>query len=297
MRYIVLLITCMIITGCSLNTETTNTLKKVQGNHIEDTSPKKETTNTVNKENKEEIPIEEEVITALLLGTDERGEEVSRADTIIYVKYNRTDSKLMMLSIPRDSYVDIPGKYKDKINHAYAFGGKDLIKETVEELLGTKIDYYAKINFDGFTQMVEALDGVKVQVDKPITWHGEYIPEGEQVLNGKQLLGYVRFRSDENGDFGRIERQREVILSIGKEFVTPNNIWNLPSIVKVLKQNVETDMEWNKVIDLGMDIKDFDKLTIEQHTLKTYSKKMNAIWYEIVDDENLKNIKEEVSVE
>lgn len=224
-----------------------------------------------------------------ILGTDQRTDEPARTDTIMLVRYDMENKKATIVSLPRDSYVKIPGKHKDKINAAHAYGGVDLTIETVEELLDINVDYYAKANFEGFKEAIETLGGVKVNAKKPIRYENIYIPAGEQTLKGDDLLMYVRFRKDADGDFGRINRQQEVILSIAKDLIKPSNLIKVPKLLSIASEHVDTNLNLRELGLLALDAKDFNNIAIEQHTLKTHSKKMNGVWYELVDEEDVEN--------
>lgn len=234
---------------------------------------------------------QQEPFIVAILGTDaEQQENVSRTDTIMLVRYDMNKKKATIVSVPRDSYVDIPNKHKDKVNAAHAYGGTDLALETLEDLLDIHIDYYAKANFKGFMEVTETLGGVKVNPSKTISYKGVVIPPGEQVLSGNELLTYVRFRKDSDGDFGRINRQQEVIISVAKEMVKPSNLIKIPEYVDIVKDNVKSNLDWSELISLAKEASDFDSIEIQQHTLKTRSEKIDGIWYEMVDDSDLSRL-------
>lgn len=140
----------------------------------------------------------------LLLGVDELSGDRGRSDTIILMSLNpRTDSMIMM-SIPRDTYVNIPGRGMDKINHAYAFGGVDLAVQTIEENFDIPIHAYARVNMEGFKQGIDAIGGVTVNNTLAFSSGSSTFEEGPVHLNGDQALDYIRMRKqDPRGDFGR----------------------------------------------------------------------------------------------
>lgn len=241
-------------------------------------------------ENETQQKLSGEPMIFALLGTDERKNEPSRSDTMILVRYEPDTKKVVMISIPRDSYVSIKGHGKTKINAAHAYGEVPLALDTLETLFNVKIDNYAKINFYGFMDVVDALGGINVNAKKTITWEDIRIEKGEQTLKGRDLLLYVRFRKDADGDFGRIERQQEVVQSAIKQFLQPSTLIKLPKIISIVKENMTTDVNWKKMLDLAWDAKDFDNITFETHTLQTQSKKMNGVWYELVDEQDLNRL-------
>jgi LCP family protein required for cell wall assembly len=150
-----------------------------------------------------------------------------RTDTIMLLHVPDGGGPTVLLSIPRDSYVSIPGHGKNKINAAYAFGGEDLLVKTVEKATGLKIDTYAETGLGGFADVVDAVGGVEVCVKKALKDAKAHInvKKGCQTMDGKTALGYARARySDLRGDLGRVERQRQVLAAIAKKTFSPGVI-------------------------------------------------------------------------
>ncbi|MTI71801.1 MAG: LytR family transcriptional regulator [Firmicutes bacterium] len=257
---------------------------------------------TLNIKNKEKEKIENKEIKntkndkpliLALYGTDERNTEKSRSDVLMIIKYT-PKKDLYILSIPRDSKVKIPGKWITKINAAHAYGGIKLQNETIKNLLDINIDYYLHVNFNGFIKIIDSLGGVKVNAKKDFYYNDEklIVKKGIHTLNGEKALKYVRFRHDSEGDFGRIKRQQEVILSIGKQILNPKNIFKVPSAINIVKGNVKSNIDWKLLLNTAFKIKNIDSLNIKTHTLKTYSKKENGIWYEIIKHDDLLRVKQ-----
>ena len=145
------------------------------------------------------------------LGTGSTGGQ--RTDTIMIV-YVPPGGKPALISVPRDSYVDIPKSAKNKINAAYAFGGPQLLVQTVEQNTGLRMDGYMEIGFGGFVNIIDALGGIRMCLPKAIKDRDSHIdlPKGCQTLSGVEALGYVRMRkADPLGDLGRVQRQREML--------------------------------------------------------------------------------------
>lgn len=177
----------------------------------------------------------------LLVGTDGRtpgsgyepvpGDEdltIVRADTIMLL-YQPPTGRSVLVSLPRDSYVPIPGFGQDKLNAAYAYGGPALLTETVELVTGIRLDGYLEIGFDGFANLVDAVGGVEVCTDIPLQddFSGLDLPAGCSELGGPQALAYVRMRyADPRGDIGRAERQREVIGKVVGQAASPISVLN-----------------------------------------------------------------------
>ncbi|KAB2338166.1 LytR family transcriptional regulator [Cytobacillus depressus] len=196
----------------------------------------------------------------LLIGVDSRGEKDSRSDTIMLARYEPADKKMKLISLMRDSFVKIPDHplHYSKLNHAYYLGGKDLLKRTVEENFGVKIDHMAIIDFNGFINMMDTIapNGIDVVVTEAmIKDMNLQVKPGKQKLHGKDLLSYVRFRHDEMSDFGRVKRQQEVLISLKEQvinqFSTLEGIAKFPDIIKQAMQNVETDLKFDEAFSMG----------------------------------------------
>ncbi|MEO7421649.1 MAG: LCP family protein [Ornithinibacter sp.] len=163
---------------------------------------------------------------ALGVGGDASGR---RTDSIILVHAPSGSGKPVLISIPRDSYLPIPGHDRNKVNAAFSIGGPTLLVETIEKATGLPIDGYLEIGFAGFAGVVDSLGGVEVCVKADIKDAKAHIDlkKGCQVLDGKNSLGYVRARySDPTGDLGRAARQRQFLGAVMKEAATPSTVLN-----------------------------------------------------------------------
>ncbi|MCD4837798.1 LCP family protein [Neobacillus sedimentimangrovi] len=202
----------------------------------------------------------------LLLGSDARGKEKSRADTIMIAHYNEDKGTFKLTSIMRDSYVDIPGRGKHKINSAFAYGGPELMRQTIKKNFDIDLQYYAIVNFQGFVHLIDEAfpNGVEIDVEKKMSENIDVTLEpGLQRLNGEQLLGYVRFRQDAVGDFGRVERQQKAVKAIGEQLSSIQTIAKLPKLVGVLTPYVNTNMDTSDMIFIGKDFFSGNRGTVE----------------------------------
>ncbi|RIW35140.1 LytR family transcriptional regulator [Bacillus salacetis] len=210
----------------------------------------------------------------LVIGSDQRDNEASRADVIIVAQYNPVGKTAKVLSIMRDSYVFIPGHGKSKINHAYSWGGEKLLKETIEENFKVQTDHVINIDFQGFVTIIDSVlpQGVEVEVPQDMInfWKWDMEP-GRQALNGQELLNYVRFRKDSENDFGRVARQQEVLEIVQEEvkekLTSPDGIQMVSNLMKEGKEAVETDLELSDLLRLGMEsffkpVESFESLRI-----------------------------------
>ncbi|MCL2782790.1 MAG: LCP family protein [Propionibacteriaceae bacterium] len=152
----------------------------------------------------------------------------SRTD-VMMIYYIPPTGDPAIISLPRDSYLPIPGHKSNKLNAAYAFGGAPLLIQTVEDATGLRIDGYLEIGFAGFVSLVDLVGGVQVCLDKPMvdTDSGTNLPAGCQTLDGTKALGYVRQRhQDPLGDLGRVQRQREIMTKVIQKLAKPSTVIN-----------------------------------------------------------------------
>lgn len=183
----------------------------------------------------------------VVMGVDERNGDTGRSDTLFVVMMDPKSNNVSLLSIPRDTMVKIPGRGWDKINHAFAFGGHKLTEQTVEEFLGIQINNYVVIDFRGFKDLVDAIGGIDIDVEKDMYYEDPYdnlvidLQKGRQHLDGKTAIQYVRYR-DEEGDIGRIKRQQHFMAAIYEKVTSTQIITKMPGLVKELLTMVKTDM-------------------------------------------------------
>jgi LCP family protein required for cell wall assembly len=142
-----------------------------------------------------------------------------RTDTMLLLHLPDNSEKATMVSLLRDSYVDIPGKGKNKLNAAYAFGGPKLLAQTVEKATNLRLDHYIEIGFGGFANLVDDVGGVDMCLDKPMNdpLAGINLPAGCQQLDGANALGYVRTRATPRADLDRVIHQRQFIGALMKK--------------------------------------------------------------------------------
>ncbi|MDQ0217939.1 LCP family protein [Peribacillus cavernae] len=198
--------------------------------------------------------------TFLLTGVDSRGEPSSRSDAILLAQYDPHLQKVKLASIMRDSYVKIPG-YKlgsNKINTAYYLGGSELLKKTIYHNFHIKVDHVVTIDFKGFEKLVDLLapEGIKVDV-KPEMIQDMSIEasKGENILHGEEILKYVRFRHDGESDFGRVQRQQEVLIQLKdnmtERFSSVEGIVSMPHLLNEAMALTDSDMKMKDYLEYG----------------------------------------------
>lgn len=195
-------------------------------------------------------------INILILGSDSREGEQARADTIMIGSYNPGKESYKLISIMRDTYINIPGHGENRINAAFALGGPELLRETIKENFDLDIQYYAILDFDGFIHLIDEAfpNGVKIEVEKEMSKNiGVTLKPGVQYLDGEHLLGYVRFRHDAVGDFGRVQRQQKVVRELGSQLANFGTLAKLPKLIGVVTPFINTNMNGADMIYIGKD--------------------------------------------
>lgn len=192
----------------------------------------------------------------LVMGED-NVEGSRRSDTVLFVTIDINDNNMRVIALPRDTRVEIPQHGHQKLNHAYAYGGPDLTKTTVERYFNQPILYYLVVDFDSFPPLIDALGGVEIDVQKRMKYVDRAggldidIQPGSQRMDGKTALSFVRFRKDALGDIGRVQRQQQFMKALLKQVYDPRNIIRIPDIVKETMKLVRTDMPLTLAVQLA----------------------------------------------
>ena len=202
--------------------------------------------------------VDSKVFNIYISGIDTYGSisTVSRSDVNIIMTVNMNTHKILLTTTPRDAYVKIPGggaDQYDKLTHAGIYG-VETSEQTLENLYGIKIDYYARINFTSFLKLIDQLGGVTVHNDQAFTsLHGKFdFPVGDIQMNSEQALGFVRERySLDGGDNDRGKNQEKVISAIVNKLASLKSVSNFTSIVNNLQDSVQTNMSLDTINDLA----------------------------------------------
>ncbi len=210
----------------------------------------------------EQIDVMKEPISVLVLGVDnneERGLETTRTDSMLLLSVNPDDAVISMTSIPRDTYTYIETEAfmgYDKINAAYAYGGVDASIQAVEELLAVPINYYLTLDFQAFENIVDALDGIEIDVPfdlKEMNAQDKVtvnLKKGKQTLDGEEALAFARTRKIDN-DIERGGRQQQVVQAVAKKAMQIGTISKYKSILQALDGHIETDMPMGDILSLA----------------------------------------------
>ncbi|AOZ92317.1 LCP family protein [Paenibacillus crassostreae] len=245
------------------------------------------TTNTISTDTQGSRTVrmdKQESFTVLVMGVDQRENDVGRSDTLIVLSVNPSKESILMFNIPRDTRTEIIGYgTTDKINHAYAFGGVNMTIQTVENFLDMPIHYYIKVNMEGFSQIIDLLGGVEVENSFSFQYLGYEFAEGHLELSGDEALAYSRMRYDDpRGDFGRNTRQREILKQIIKNALKVTNIVHVKSMIDEVGNNVKTDITFDEMKKFLTDYRS-GLNQIETFELNGQGKKINGIYYYVIE--------------
>ena len=221
----------------------------------------------------------------------------TRTDTIILVNIDPRTKSVNALSIPRDSKVYLPGNNGvNKINVAHSIGGIEMTKKTIEDTLGVHIDRYIMVHDSAVKEIVDAMDGIDIYVEKPMHYH-DYsgnlhinFTKGDHHLNGQQAVEYLRFRHDALGDIGRTQRQQWLLRSLLNKLKQPETITKIPDIISVAKKYVKTDMSLYEMSQYAALAKHIDMNKIEIAMLPGAPNQKGYISYWILDPEKTQEV-------
>ena len=208
-------------------------------------------------EHKEELLVAKDKATIMIMGIDERRDDVGRSDTLMVATIDPIRKEASLLSIPRDTRVSIGRRGYDKINAAYAYGGEKLTQETVEDFLGIRIDHYIIINTHAFQKIVDAIGGIDIDVEKRMYYEDPWDDDGGLIINlrpglqhmdGKTAVTYVRYR-DEEGDIGRVHRQQKFMRACVDAVTTPAILPRLPGIISSVIDSIKTDLSVRQLLE------------------------------------------------
>lgn len=214
--------------------------------------------------------------------------------------------RVHLVSIPRDSYMELPGTGYDKLNHAMAYGGPKLVKQSLERFFNLKIDRYVTIDFEGFRQVVDELGGVQIEVKKRMKYtdpsddtHIDLKP-GLQTLSGEQALDYARYRKSdlgrEDSDYQRIARQQEIVRALADKGTSAQTLVKAFSLMDILGSHVKTDLTDQEIASLLLAYGDPEPNTVQTDTLTGADERIwhNGVlgWYHLVPKEERSRVRQ-----
>ncbi len=248
-------------------------------------------------------PKKDERVNVLVLGVDVGNpmdtRAPSRADTMILASFDPEGKKLDLISLPRDTRVNIKGKGLEKLGHANAYGGAALAMETIGSFLDIDVHYYISIDYTGFRKFVDNLGGVRVNVPFDMDYYDPYdnpplridIPKGWQTLNGEKALQYVRYREGyKNGDIGRIEAQQAFMDATIDKILSAGTILRLPALADTLSSHLKTNMTPSDMGKYAFRAAGIDKESITMYRLPGDSEYIDGISYFLYDEQKTEEL-------
>jgi LCP family protein required for cell wall assembly len=226
-------------------------------------------------------------IRILALGVDQ---VTGNTDTIIVATVDFEKKAVYALSIPRDTRADIPGHRTFKVNAAYAWGGLNTAKQTVENLLGVPLDRVVLVRLEGFKRIVDLLGGVEIDIEKDMHYVDRkqrlyiHLKKGYRLLDGKKAMQYVRFRHDPLGDLGRIQRQQKFLKALAAKMFQWQEVDRLPELTRQIMEQLETDMTTREVLYLARFGKDLPPERIFTAVLPGQPQNIDGVSYYIPDE-------------
>lgn len=265
------------------------------------------------KDVKQDVIKVEEPINVLLLGmdigdtNDVSNKDAKRTDTIILANFDPITKEAKLISIPRDTRVNIGGK-SQKINVAYPIGGEKLVKELVSNILGVKVDYVVKVDYEGFRGIIDAIGGVDMYIDQDMNYDDPgqdlhiHFNKGETVhLDGQKAEEFFRWRKNNdgtglaNGDVDRIKNQQKLMNAVIDKVLSVSTITKIDSITEVLNQNIETNIPLDVTVAYGLKALETDKNNIQMTTLPGEGKYVGNVSYYIADEKATKELKSQLN--
>jgi LCP family protein required for cell wall assembly len=240
-------------------------------------------------------PTKEEPYYVLLLGSDSRtpGSYSGRSDTIILARIDPEIPQATLLSIPRDTEIQLEGHGTQKINAAYAYGREAGAIQAVSALCDVDIAHYVEIDFEGVIGLVNTLGGVTVNVPVYTELNGISLEPGEQMLNGEQALVFSRCRNYPSGDFQRVVNQRILIQAVAKEVLAADPI-SLPGLVEQLAACMKSDLSSMDAVALLLKLRNMDSDTMYMETIPSYNNFHDGISYVAVQEPEFSEMMERI---
>ena len=263
---------------------------------------KKDLSSNLTSDEVEEIKKTGESFNILVMGVDigtagsKNANDPKRTDTLIIAHYNAEDNKISLVSIPRDILIKINGR-NQKINAAHAIGGINYAVDAVEKLLDIEIDYYSKVDYEGFRQVIDAIGGIDMDIarnmnyDDPSQDLSIHFKKGTTVhLDGKKAEEFFRWRQNNdgtglaNGDLGRIQNQQMFIGKVMDKVKNPLILLKIPNILSAIQKHVEVNMDGNELLKYGYIFASIGRDKLSMDTIKGYDKNIGGVSYLVYDE-------------
>lgn len=250
-----------------------------------------------------ELPQKDDnIISILLMGLDTTGLSSDkfrgRSDANLLLSLNTVTDQITFVSVPRDIRIEIFPEKKDKLGHAFMYG-PEISLRVVEDLLFFPIDYYVAVKENVVEEIIDVMGGLNIDVEEEYAADSDDIDEGMQRLNGEDVMYYIRFRKDSKneGDFGRIRRQQQVLDAMLHQILTPTAFFNIYKFFDIAEDNVQHNIPIQIIRKHGLRLTslssdDINKLSIEGNNIE-----IDSLWYVIPDRRSLIQVRKELLLE
>ena len=246
-------------------------------------------------------------LNVLILGIDDGDNEFKdapkRTDVMLLASFDPVKNDVAILSLPRDTRVKIPGNQGlDKINHAYAYGGVPLAKKTVANLLMVPIHYYVLLNWQGFIDVIDTIGGIDYYVENDMDYEDPYadlsihIEHGFQHMDGKKAGEYIRFRNDEMGDIGRVQRQQRFLKALASEMFSIGNVVKVPTLINSVEKHLQTDMDFLTMVKAANSFKVFGGEKVRAQMLYGDFQTIDGVSYWVTSQDKTEQTLKELNI-
>lgn len=246
-------------------------------------------------------------LNVLILGIDDGDNEFKdapkRTDVMLLASFDPVKNDVAILSLPRDTRVKIPGNQGlDKINHAYAYGGVPLAKKTVANLLMVPIHYYVLLNWQGFIEVIDTIGGIDYYVENDMDYEDPYadlsihIEHGFQHMDGKKAGEYIRFRNDEMGDIGRVQRQQRFLKALASEMFSIGNVVKVPTLINSVEKHLQTDMDFLTMVKAANSFKVFGGEKVRAQMLYGDFQTIDGVSYWVTSQDKTEQTLKELNI-
>lgn len=241
----------------------------------------------------------DESVNTLIIGSDEGSNKGEggwcRSDVMMLVCLQERDKRAVVISVPRDTKVELSGHGTEKINAAHAYGGPSGAIDAVKDLLGLDVHHYISMNFNGFKKIIDALGGVPIHLNSPINDpHAGYLPAGDLMLDGEQALVIVRSRKLPGGDIDRIQSQQAFLKALMHKAESMKDVWKAKQLVDIIASTCQMDYSAGELTNLAEELRGFKVADVQFVTVPGEAKFINGGSYFVANRTLLSELTDEV---
>lgn len=247
-------------------------------------------------ENKNALPEKtgKNFVSVLFLGLDENDLQEGRSDFIMFTLINLAKGDITAISIPRDTRIQLTPDQPDKLNHAYTYSPETAMS-SVEHILDFPVDYYLALNLKAFEDFIDIIGGIEIDAEKRIQFNDDVvIDKGNQQMDGETALNYVRFRKDNEGDFGRMRRQQQALDAIMEQIINIETVANINEFFTLAEQNIRHNIPLDSLLANAPDLSKISADKFNQKRLSGNITEIDSLWYVELDSTQLIEIRNDL---